>query len=294
MPDGARLAPRTTPHAAAAADPSAVRASIAGGRPRIGVVLSAGGLRGVAHLGVMRRLVAERVPIDVIVGVSAGAVIAAYYAAVGLTIDEMIADAPAFQGRHLVMHGMTLRVPVRLRPWMQRFCGIIPKRLEQLETARFDRLHHGVAALGIVCHDLIAHRPVYFSSLDPHGEPLPAVVKSSAALPGIIPTRRTIRHGRVVHLIDGGLSDSLPCDFAGAGGLGATHLIVSDCRRVVRSIPTGRHVTYIRPELKGATTLRSPSGTLLASVRRGEEACTPDVLASIRRWMEPEPQIVTG
>ena len=29
---------------------------------RIGVVLSAGGLRGAAHVGVLRRLVAERIP----------------------------------------------------------------------------------------------------------------------------------------------------------------------------------------------------------------------------------------
>ena len=52
----------------------------------IGVVLSAGGLRGVAHLGVIRRLVELGIPIDVLVGVSAGAIIAGFWAGVGLTV----------------------------------------------------------------------------------------------------------------------------------------------------------------------------------------------------------------
>jgi hypothetical protein len=127
---------------------------------RIGIVLSAGGLRGVAHLGVMRRLVASGVRFDVVVGVSAGAIIAGYYAGVGLSIEDMIADAPTFQGRHLVMHGMTLRAPASIKPLLQRFCGVIPGRLAQLDSARFDRLHHGVQSLGIVCHDRVAEQSV--------------------------------------------------------------------------------------------------------------------------------------
>ena len=68
-----------------------------GERVRLGVVLSAGGLRGAAHVGVLRQLIRHGIPIDVIVGVSAGAVIAAYYAAVGLDLDELVADAERFR-----------------------------------------------------------------------------------------------------------------------------------------------------------------------------------------------------
>ncbi len=78
---------------------------------RIGLVLSAGGLRGAAHLGVMRKLLAHDIPIDVIVGASAGAVVAAYYAAVGLTVDELIDDARGFKGRHLVAHSLAQSRP---------------------------------------------------------------------------------------------------------------------------------------------------------------------------------------
>jgi predicted acylesterase/phospholipase RssA len=271
----------TTPDGAAA--PS-VGPDIAG-PVRIGVVLSAGGLRGVAHLGVMRRLLEIGVPIDVLVGVSAGAVVAGYYAAAGLTIEDMIADAPVFKGRHLVMHGLSVRAPQFLKPMMRSFCGVIPTRLAQLETARFDCLHHGVRSLGIVCHDLIAGRPMYFSTSAHHGAPLAAVVKSSAAVPRLMPTRPVTRNGRTVHLVDGGVSDSLPCAFA-REVLGATHLIVSDCRRIATAPSSDPRMVYIRPELNGAAPLRSPSGSLLVSVARGEEACTPDLLATIRGWTE--------
>jgi hypothetical protein len=58
---------------------------------RIGLVLSGGGLRGASHIGVLQQLVAHGIPLEIIVGSSAGAIVAAYYAAVGLTLDELVA-----------------------------------------------------------------------------------------------------------------------------------------------------------------------------------------------------------
>ncbi len=57
-------------------------------RPRIGLVLAGGGAKGVAHLGVLRVLEEMRVPVDVLVGTSMGAIVAGAYAS-GLTADEM-------------------------------------------------------------------------------------------------------------------------------------------------------------------------------------------------------------
>jgi predicted acylesterase/phospholipase RssA len=117
---------------------------------RIGVVLSAGGLRGAAHVGVLRRLVAESIPIDVLVGVSAGAVIAAYYAAAGLSLDELASDAVNFRGHHLLLHSVNVQLRRRFERALAHRCGVIPDRLRQLESARFDTLHHGVSGLLIV------------------------------------------------------------------------------------------------------------------------------------------------
>lgn len=49
-------------------------------RPRIGLVLSGGGARGLAHVGVLKVLERERVPVDVIAGTSMGAIIGGLYA----------------------------------------------------------------------------------------------------------------------------------------------------------------------------------------------------------------------
>lgn len=57
-------------------------------RPKIGVVLSGGGARGAAHIGLLRVLEREHVPIDYIVGTSMGAIIAGLYS-YGLTADEL-------------------------------------------------------------------------------------------------------------------------------------------------------------------------------------------------------------
>ena len=45
----------------------------AGRRSRIGLVLSGGGARGLAHVGVLKVLERERIPVDVIAGTSMGA-----------------------------------------------------------------------------------------------------------------------------------------------------------------------------------------------------------------------------
>ena len=254
-------------------------------RPRIGLVLSSGGLRGAAHLGVIRQLQRHAIPIDVIVGVSAGAIIAAYFAAVGLTVDEMIGEAPAFRGRHILMWGVTLRAHRSLKPVLRRFCGVIPTRLAQLEAACFEHLHHGVSRLGVVCHDLETNLPEYFSTACTRGVRLADVAKASAALPGALPPRELLIEGRRCRLVDGGVSDGLPIEFAGAPGLDATHLIVSDCR--FKSTPAaGGKLIYIRPAMDEVHSFRAPRATLMAAVRAGEAAVTSQSVDMIRGWLK--------
>jgi len=60
----------------------------AGARPRVGLVLSGGGARGFAHVGVLRALEAMRIPVDCIAGTSAGSAVGAAYAS-GLSPDEI-------------------------------------------------------------------------------------------------------------------------------------------------------------------------------------------------------------
>ena len=57
-------------------------------RPRVGLVLSGGGARGIAHIGVLEVLEGLRVPVDVVVGTSMGALVGGLYAA-GVPVDSI-------------------------------------------------------------------------------------------------------------------------------------------------------------------------------------------------------------
>ena len=57
-------------------------------RPKVCLVLSGGGARGAAHIGVLKVLEEMRVPIDCIAGTSMGSLVGGAYAT-GMTVSEM-------------------------------------------------------------------------------------------------------------------------------------------------------------------------------------------------------------
>lgn len=71
--------------------------------PRVALILGGGGARGVAHIGVLEVLERERIPVDLVVGTSAGALVGALFCAYGNTEDvrtriARFAASPQFQG----------------------------------------------------------------------------------------------------------------------------------------------------------------------------------------------------
>jgi predicted acylesterase/phospholipase RssA len=90
----------------------------------------------------------------------------------------------------------------------------------------------------------------------------------------------------LVRLADGGISDSLPVDFVRSRRMGATHVIVSDCRYSAPAPPSGDDsLIYIRPDLDGIRPLRAPRTALMKAVWRGEAAVTDAVVERMRNWM---------
>ena len=57
-------------------------------RPKIGLVLSGGGARGLAHIGVLRALEEKQIPIDYIAGTSMGSIVGGLYAT-GMNTDDL-------------------------------------------------------------------------------------------------------------------------------------------------------------------------------------------------------------
>lgn len=91
-PAGAQDAQETDP-AARVDSPSVVESDgtaepKAQRRPRVGLALGGGGSRGSAHVGVLKVLLEEKIPIDIIAGTSIGSVVGGFYAA-GIPIEQI-------------------------------------------------------------------------------------------------------------------------------------------------------------------------------------------------------------
>ena len=72
----------------ATAQPPIVASDQDSSDPVVGLVLSGGGARGGAHVGVLRALEELGVSVDVIAGTSIGAIIGGFYAS-GMSVDEI-------------------------------------------------------------------------------------------------------------------------------------------------------------------------------------------------------------
>lgn len=79
-------------------------------RPRIGLALGGGGTRGAAHVGVLKVLEQEGIPIDYIAGTSMGAVVGGLYSA-GVSVPEI---EKTFHSGHLMHAFLTVPIPVRI------------------------------------------------------------------------------------------------------------------------------------------------------------------------------------
>ena len=138
-------------------------------RPRIGLALGGGAARGLAHLGVLKVLIEEKIPIDFIAGVSVGSIVAAGFAA-GLSIDQLIQQAESVTWKHLGRWSLSLKGfnrNDRMADWLE---SILPvSTFEELEIP-----------LRVLATDLRTGRPVVLES----GPLFPAIL-ASCAIPGL-------------------------------------------------------------------------------------------------------------
>jgi NTE family protein len=161
-------------------------------RPRIGLALSGGAARGIAHVGVLRALEENAIPIDAIAGASAGALIGGSYAA-GLSIAELEAMARKFRWRHMGRISFS-RLGLQSNAPMEKFLRA------NLPVTRFEDLRIPFAALAT---DLQTGTAVVMRDT---GD-LTFAIRASVCLPAFyVPVRDP--EGRL--LVDGGLVANLP------------------------------------------------------------------------------------
>ena len=191
-------------------------------RLKVGLALGGGAARGLAHIGVLRALVREGIPIDIITGTSMGAVVGGAFAATGdiaeierkvrglLTSDEFQRTRMSFLRETKKTRGSLLySVSSLVRRGI--VYGVSTMRPSFVSAERF------AISLGRILPDVeVRTTPIRFaaSAVDLetaeevilcHGK-LREVAAASAAIPGILPPRRL--HGRL--LIDGGWADKIP------------------------------------------------------------------------------------
>ncbi len=181
-------------------------------RPGLGLVLGGGGARGLAHIGVLRVLERENIPIACIAGTSMGGLIGALYAA-GVAIERVEAEVVRLsrvteQMRLVDFELSAAGLSVRGR----RIYNMLAELLGEELTFADLRL-----PLAMVSVDVRTGRPVTLQ-----GGLVIDAVRATISIPGIF-TPVDLGDYR---LVDGGVLDNVPVDVAHA--LGATHTIAVD------------------------------------------------------------------
>ena len=202
-------------------------------RPRVGLVLSGGGARGAAHVGVLKVLEELHVPVDAIAGTSMGAVVGSLYASgMSAAAIERLIDSVDWQDsfhdrppramlnfrRKQDDREFLVRAPLGLRGGQIRLPrGLIQgQKLNQILRSAtlpvaaiddFDRLPIPFRALAT---DIVTGAPVVFSR-----GALATAVAASMAAPGVFAPVEV--DGRL--LVDGGLTENLPLSLVRSMGV---------------------------------------------------------------------------
>jgi NTE family protein len=256
-------------------------------RPSVGLVLSGGGARGGAHIGVLKALRELRVPIDYIAGTSVGAVVGGFYVS-GLSVEEL---------EHVV----------ESLEWENAFLNFTPRRLKSFRRKRDDDLflvsqkpglNHGEFELpagltqGQVI-DMILSRETLRASLVDNFDDLKipfravagdiatgeAVVLGSGSLARALRASMSIPavlapieiDGRL--LVDGGIAMNLPVEVAQS--MGADVVIAVDVSTPLRGREALRSVVDVTTQL---TNLLTRAGTVdeKKKLRPGDVLVTPE------------------
>ncbi|MFZ6748582.1 patatin-like phospholipase family protein [Undibacterium sp. Ren11W] len=197
-------------------------------RPKIALVLSGGGARGFAHIGVLRVLKEMHIPVDMVVGTSMGAVVGGAYAA-GRSVEELeqlvkdtswdsvLADRPARDKLDFRRREEDVLLPSRIEFAITKPGISLPPSAAgnaALEQALKHLLPSGTR------NDPIDQLPLPFRSvvsdlvtgelIELTNTPLFQTLRASLAVPGVFAPVHINQH----LVVDGGLVRNLPIDMA--------------------------------------------------------------------------------
>ncbi len=222
-------------------------------KPRVALVLGGGGARGFAHVGVLRALEQEKIPVDLVVGTSVGSLIGALYADTGRVLDLEYA-ALAIEKEDLFDYQA-----------LSFFSGGFVKgeRLEKFLEAklRSRNIEDFKVRYAAVAVDVRTGETVVFD----RGPAAPAV-HASCAVPGaFVPVQY---QGRT--FVDGGVTNPLPADVARRMGAEVVLAVAIPAR-----VPSEAPANPVSVAYQAATIMSGEIGRLRE--RESDVVIAPDV-----------------
>ena len=201
--------------------------NIAESRPKVGVVLSGGGAKGTAHVGVLKVLEKAGIPIDYIVGTSMGAIVGSLYS-IGYSPEELdsimmkqdwkqlLSDQQKRENMSLESKEQSdkyiLSLPFHERPQDAISGGVLRGRnignmLWDLTEGYHDSIDFQKMPIPFACvsQDVVTGEEIVHTS-----GVLPIAVRASMSLPGVFAPVVLGDH----ILIDGGMVNNYPVDVA--------------------------------------------------------------------------------
>ena len=143
-------------------------------KPKVGLALGGGFARGLAHIGVLKVLEEEGIPIDCVAGTSVGAIIGAMYCS-GVTAKEMTEIAGLIRFKNFARWTLS----------RFSFCNndrMVPFLKNLIKCRTFEELDRPLA---VVATDFVTGEPVVFRS-----GPLVDAIRASCNYPGMFPPVR--------------------------------------------------------------------------------------------------------
>jgi NTE family protein len=179
-------------------------------RPSVGLALSGGGARGLAHIGVLRVLEREGIPVDYLAGTSMGGVIAAGYAA-GMSSYDLERESLAITRKR---HMLRLADPGLPNGGLIRGERVLAFFKKEFGDKTFAELN---LPLAVVAVDLNSHQEVVLRE-----GPVALALRATTSLPGLF--KPVEING--MRLVDGGVLNNLPVDVVSQ--MGAELTIAAD------------------------------------------------------------------
>jgi NTE family protein len=235
------------------------------GQPRIGLALGGGGARGLAHIGVVKVLEREGIPVDLLAGTSMGGFIAACFAA-GLTPADLEEEA-----LHMAHLRNLLPLVDRSKPGLGLLKGIRVREyfFQHLGDRTFADLK---VPLALVAVDLLTGEEV-----DLNCGLVTDAVRATVSLPGVL---APVRLGDRL-LVDGGLLNNVPADVVRR--MGADVVIAVDVSARLNGFSG-------LLEAEGQSAHRSAVPLIIETLQRSEVIMAAWILK--RRLTEARPEVL--